>query len=88
MRIDETAKRAATRVLVYTGIIIASPVLLLAGAPIRTRYLQHIYREDAPPVVDKPNGEVSVHYYVVTNPLLYRLCRPSETVIYLARRIR
>ncbi|MEE1822429.1 hypothetical protein PUR61_09520 [Streptomyces sp. BE20] len=88
MRIDETAKRAATRLMVYAGIIIASPLLLVAGAPIRTRYLQYIYRDDAPPVVDKPNGVVSVHYYVVMNPLLYRLCWPTQTVIYLARRFR
>ena len=58
VRIDETAKLAATRVLIYAGIIIASPILLIAGDPIRIRYLHHIYREDAPPVVDTPNGIV------------------------------
>ncbi|MER7756692.1 hypothetical protein [Kitasatospora sp. NPDC097643] len=35
MRIDEPAGLIASRALIYVGILAASPVLLIAGAPIR-----------------------------------------------------
>ncbi|MFE2729304.1 hypothetical protein [Kitasatospora sp. NPDC059327] len=88
MRIDEPARLIASRALIYVGILAASPVLLIAGAPIRRRYLRYVYRDDAPLIVDKENGWVSFHYYVVLNRLLYWLCWPTESLIGLARRSR
>ncbi|MFE6868671.1 hypothetical protein ACFVFS_19185 [Kitasatospora sp. NPDC057692] len=86
MRYDETAKLITARLLVHAGLVIASPVLLIAGAPIRARYLRHVFRDDAPPIIDKPNRTVTVHHYLATNRLQYWLCRPSQSVVDLRHR--
>ncbi|MFC8759833.1 hypothetical protein ACFUAG_03745 [Streptomyces sp. NPDC057193] len=78
----ERARLRAVQALITLAALVASPVLLLAGAPIRRRYLRHISRDGAPLLVDKPRGWVSVHYFVVMHPLLDALCRPTE---WLAR---
>ncbi|MFJ7086379.1 hypothetical protein ACIQU8_24490 [Streptomyces griseus] len=57
------------RALLWPVLLVASPVLLIAGAPIRRRYLRHIYRDGAPPLLDKEHGHVSAHYFVATHPL-------------------
>ncbi|MDV5143470.1 hypothetical protein R1T08_03985 [Streptomyces sp. SBC-4] len=85
MRVDETFKLTLTRLFTPIVIIIASPVLLVAGAPIRRRYLQHVYREAAPDIVDKANGQVTIHYFVVNSQLLERLCAPTEALTRLTR---
>ncbi|MEI5035553.1 hypothetical protein RB201_31595 [Streptomyces sp. S1A(2023)] len=66
--------------LISLVILVASPVLLIAGAPIRRRYLRYIYRDGAPLILDKQRGHVSAHYFVVTHPLLEWLCRPTEAL--------
>ncbi|MGW8360047.1 hypothetical protein ACWGK1_05700 [Streptomyces wedmorensis] len=85
MRVDEPMKLSLTRALVPVAIIAAAPVLLVAGAPIRRRYLRHVYREDAPAVVDKAGGRVSVHYFVLSSRLLQWLCAPSEALTRAGR---
>ncbi|MFC9032346.1 hypothetical protein ACOZFM_01865 [Streptomyces arboris] len=80
MRYEEKAKLTAARVLVPVALLAASPLLLVAGAPIRRRYLRHIYRDEAPLIVEKEKGRVSVHWFVVTSPLLDGLCRPTESL--------
>ncbi|MET4924936.1 hypothetical protein P3L51_21705 [Streptomyces sp. PSRA5] len=85
MRIDETGKITLVRAMVPLVIAIASPLLLVAGAPIRRRYLRHIYREEAPVLVDKANGYVSIHYFVSSNQLGRWLCAPTEALIRTAR---
>ncbi|MGW6564992.1 hypothetical protein [Streptomyces sp. NPDC054975] len=85
MRVDETLKVTLARVFTLISIIIASPVLLVAGAPIRRRYLRHIYREEAPDILDKANGKVSIHYLTLNSQLLHWLCLPSEALARLTR---
>ncbi|MGW2281902.1 hypothetical protein [Streptomyces sp. NPDC001770] len=80
MRYEEKAKTAAARALAAVSIVICSPALLIAGAPIRRRYRRRILRDGAPPVLDKERGQASVHRFVVTGPLLDRLCRPTESL--------
>jgi hypothetical protein len=80
MRIDETAKVPAVRTGVASAAVIASPVLLVAGAPLRSRYLRWIYRDGAPPPVDKEHGHVSVHYIAVTSAVAQWLCAPSQAL--------
>lgn len=80
MRTHETAKITATRFGVAVAAVVASPVLLVAGAPLRSRYLRRIHREGAPALVDKEHGYVSVHYLVVTSAIVDRLCRPSQVL--------
>ncbi|MFF4010611.1 hypothetical protein [Streptomyces sp. NPDC001717] len=80
MRYEERAKLAGVRALVPLGILVASPVLLVAGAPIRRYYFRHVYRDGGPHILDKERGWVSAHYFVVTNPLLWWLCWPTETL--------
>ncbi|MET9362254.1 hypothetical protein ABZX93_15210 [Streptomyces sp. NPDC006632] len=67
-------------------VLVASPVLLLAGAPVRRLYLRSVYRDEAPPVLDKRQGRISVHRFVVTSPLLAWLCRPTESLARLISR--
>ncbi|MFC9397545.1 hypothetical protein ACFTWS_30930 [Streptomyces sp. NPDC057027] len=86
MRYEEKAKLAAVKVLVPVTLLVCSPVLLIAGAPIRRRYLRYVHRDGAPQILDKERGRVSVHYFVVTNPLLRWLCRPTETLTRLVSR--
>lgn len=82
MRYEEKAKLTTARALVPMVILVTSPVLLIAGAPVRRRYLRYVYRDEAP-LLDKKQGRISVHWFVVTSPLLEWLCRPTES---LARR--
>ncbi|MFF1675669.1 hypothetical protein [Streptomyces sp. NPDC058256] len=86
MQYEERAKLAVVKALVPVAILVFSPVLLIAGAPIRRRYLRHVYREEAPQILDKKRGGVSVHYFVVTSPLLKWLCWPTESLARLASR--
>ncbi|MGP4086086.1 hypothetical protein [Streptomyces sp. KR55] len=86
MRYEEKAKIAVVRALVPVAILISSPVLLIAGAPIRHRYLRYIYRDEAPLILEKERGRVSVHWFVVTSPLLEWLCWPTESLARLVSR--
>ncbi|MEU1471710.1 hypothetical protein ABZ434_26255 [Streptomyces sp. NPDC005761] len=89
MRYETRAERAKLRTvkaLISLTVLVASPVLLVAGAFIRRRYLRHIFRDEAPHVLDKQRGQVSAHYFVVTHPLLAWLCRPTETLARLIER--
>ncbi|MFD7072530.1 hypothetical protein ACFV97_35425 [Streptomyces sp. NPDC059913] len=86
MRYEEKAKIAVVRALVPAVVLISSPVLLLAGAPIRRRYLRYVYRDEAPRILEKEQGRVSIHWFVVTSPLLTWLCRPSESLACLVSR--
>ncbi|MFK0149133.1 hypothetical protein ACIQUZ_29050 [Streptomyces griseus] len=83
MRYEENAKLAAARALVPVALLVASPVLLIAGAPVRRRYLRHVYRDRAPPILDKQQGRLSVHWFVVTSPLLAWFCWPTESLARL-----
>ncbi|MFE5924095.1 hypothetical protein [Streptomyces sp. NPDC056468] len=85
MRVDETLKLTLARVFTPIAIVIASPVLLVAGAPIRRRYLRHVYREEAPAILDKANGQVSIHYFALNSLLLHWLCLPTEALARLTR---
>ncbi|MFI1188746.1 hypothetical protein [Streptomyces californicus] len=80
----ERVRIAGLRVLLWPAVLVASPVLLIAGGPIRRRYLRHLYRDGAPPLIDKRQGWVSAHWFVVAHPLPGLLCLPSEVV---ARRV-
>jgi hypothetical protein len=42
MRYEEKAKLVTARALVPVAILVTSPVLLIAGAPIRRRYLCYV----------------------------------------------
>ncbi|WP_030705266.1 MULTISPECIES: hypothetical protein [unclassified Streptomyces] len=80
----ERGRIAGLRVLLWAGALVASPVLLVVGRPIRRRYLRHLCRDGAPPLIDKRQGWVSAHWFVVTHPLLRLLCLPPDVV---ARRV-
>ncbi|WP_406335866.1 hypothetical protein [Streptomyces sp. NBC_00203] len=80
MRYEERTKLTVVRALVLVAILISSPALLLAGAPIRRRYLRYLYRDEAPQVLEKKQGWVSVHYFVITSRLLEWLCWPTESL--------
>ncbi|WP_030733453.1 hypothetical protein [Streptomyces sp. NRRL S-237] len=86
MRDEEKAKFAAAKVLVPLAILVASPVLLMAGAPVRRSYLRYVYRDEAPAILDKEQGRISVHWFVVMSPLLAWLCWPTETLARLISR--
>ncbi|MDO0917278.1 hypothetical protein QQM39_42690 [Streptomyces sp. DT2A-34] len=86
MRYEERAKLTVVKVLVPLAVLVASPVLLIAGAPIRRRYLRYVYRDEATQILDKERGRVSAHYAVVTNPLLQWLCWPTESLARLIER--
>ncbi|MFJ4767739.1 hypothetical protein ACIP88_01305 [Streptomyces uncialis] len=86
MRYEERAKLTAARALVPVAVLAASPVLLLAGAPIRRRYLRYVHRDGAPRILDKERGRISVHWFVVTSPLLRRLCLPTESLARVVSR--
>ncbi|THA77822.1 hypothetical protein E6U81_34210 [Streptomyces sp. A0592] len=86
MRYEEKAKLAVARALVPVAILVASPVLLIAGAPVRCRYLRYVYRDEAPPILDKQQGRISVHWFVVTSALLGCLCWPTESLARLISR--
>ncbi|WP_406245208.1 hypothetical protein [Streptomyces anulatus] len=86
MRYEEKAKIAIVRVLVPVAVFICSPVLLIAGAPIRRRYLRYIYRADAPLILEKERGRVSVHWFVVTSSLFALLCWPTESLVRVISR--
>lgn len=80
-------KLTVVRALVAAALLLSSPVLLLAGAPIRRRYLRHVHRDGAPQILDKERGLVGVHYFVITSRLLARCCRPTEAIeSFFARR--
>ncbi|MFJ7271351.1 hypothetical protein ACIQV3_32720 [Streptomyces sp. NPDC099050] len=86
MRYEEKAKLTAARVLIPAAILVASPMLLIVGAPVRRRYLRYVYRDESPAVLDKEQGRISVHWFVVTSPLLVWLCRPTEALARLISR--
>ncbi|MEU2557221.1 hypothetical protein ACF1GY_37665 [Streptomyces sp. NPDC014684] len=86
MRYEEKAKLTIARALVPVAILISSPVLLIAGAPIRHRYHRYGYRDEAPPILDKKQGRISIHWFVVTHPLLEWLCWPTESLARLVSR--
>lgn len=86
MRFEERAKLTVVRVLVPLAVLVASPVLLIAGAPIRHRYFRYVYRDEAKQILDKERGWVSAHYFVVTEPLLQWLCWPTESLARLVER--
>jgi hypothetical protein len=87
MRYEEKAKLTAARALVPVAVLVASPVLLITGAPIRRWYLRRVYRDEASPILEKEQGRLSVHWFVLTSPLLEWLCRPTEALgRLLARR--
>ncbi|MEU9703829.1 hypothetical protein [Streptomyces sp. NPDC047981] len=87
MRYEEKAKLTAARTLIPVAILAISPVLLIAGAPVRRRYLRYVYREEAPAILDKGQGRISVHWFVVMSPLLAWLCWPTETLArFISRR--
>ncbi|MGW4855727.1 hypothetical protein ACWEPZ_31355 [Streptomyces sp. NPDC004288] len=86
MRYEEKTKLTAARALVPVAIFVASPVLLVAGALLRRRYLRYVYRDEAPPVLDKRQGLISVHWFVVTSPLLAWFCWPTESLARLISR--
>nr|WP_168515105.1 hypothetical protein [Streptomyces sp. S1D4-11]QIZ00479.1 hypothetical protein HEP87_50135 [Streptomyces sp. S1D4-11] len=88
MRYEEKAKLATARALVPVAILATSPVLLVAGAPVRRRYLRYVYRNEAPLILDKKQGRISVHWFVVTSPLLEWLCWPTESLARLTSRRR
>ncbi|MGW4913761.1 hypothetical protein [Streptomyces sp. NPDC004270] len=52
MRYEETAKLTTARALVPVAIFVTSPVLLIAGAPVRRRYLRYVYRDEAPLILE------------------------------------
>ncbi|GAA1323616.1 hypothetical protein GCM10009647_058630 [Streptomyces sanglieri] len=86
MRCEEKAKLTAARALVPIAILVASPVLLIAGTPLRRRYLRYVYRDEAPLILEKEQGRISVHWFVVTSPLLDLLCWPTESLAQLISR--
>ncbi|WP_406494802.1 hypothetical protein OG936_13410 [Streptomyces sp. NBC_00846] len=86
MRYEERAKLTAVRALIPLVILVASPALLMAGAPIRRRCLRYVYRDEAPQIIDKQRGRVSAHYFVVNHPFLEWLCWPTETLTRLIER--
>ncbi|WP_329461170.1 hypothetical protein [Streptomyces sp. NBC_01431] len=83
MRYEEKAKLMAVKGLIPPAILVASPALLIAGAPIRRRYLRYVCRDEAPQILDKERGWVSAHYFVISHPLLEWLCWPTETLARL-----
>ncbi|MFF9428419.1 hypothetical protein [Streptomyces sp. NPDC014746] len=86
MRYEEKAKLTAAKALVPVTIFVASPVLLVAGAPLRRRYLRYFYGDEAAPILDKRQGRISVHWLVVTSPLLAWFCWPTESLARLISR--
>ncbi|MEW1685405.1 hypothetical protein [Streptomyces sp. NPDC093594] len=86
MRIDATAKVTAVRAGVALAALVTSPVLLLAGAQVRGHYVRWLYRDGAPPPVDKENGRVGVHYLVLTSTVVRWLCVPSQALAARFRR--
>ncbi|MFE4861541.1 hypothetical protein [Streptomyces sp. NPDC056670] len=83
MRYEEKAKLTAASALVPVAILALSPVLLIAGAPVRRRYLRYVNRDEAPAILDKERDRISVHWFVVTSPLLAWLCWPTEALARL-----
>ncbi|MGW1273901.1 hypothetical protein [Streptomyces sp. NPDC002491] len=80
MRYENRARLIAVRALVAAAVLVSSPVLLLAGAPIRRRYVRHVLRDAAPQILDKERGRVGVHYFVITSRLLAWCCLPTEAL--------
>ncbi|MFE5596020.1 hypothetical protein [Streptomyces sp. NPDC056549] len=80
MRYEEKAKIYAARALVPVVILAASPILLIAGVGVRRRYLRHVYRDGAPPILEKELGRISIHWFVVTSSVLAWLCWPTEAL--------
>lgn len=56
MRIDQTCRITLIRFAVPLAIVIASPLLPVAGAPIRRRRLRHVCREEAPALLRRFQG--------------------------------
>ncbi|MEV7114213.1 hypothetical protein [Streptomyces anulatus] len=83
MRYEEKAKLTAARALVPVAILVASPVLLIAGTPIRRRYLRYVYRDEGSLILEKEQRRISIHWFVVTSPLLDWLCWPTESLAQL-----
>ncbi|MFB8039535.1 hypothetical protein ACFC5Z_42965 [Streptomyces sp. NPDC056004] len=81
MRIESVVRIQAVRLAVSVGAVVAAPVLLMAGAPLRHRMLRGCYREDGPGLVSKEDSWVSPGYFVATNLVVRALCWPSEYVL-------
>ncbi|MEV1069610.1 hypothetical protein [Streptomyces sp. NPDC050263] len=81
MQVESFAGIQAVRLGATLGAVLAAPVLLVAGAPLRHRYLRHVYRDGGPGLLDKERGWVSVGYFVVNNAVVRALCRPSEQLL-------
>ncbi len=79
-------KLTVVRALVPVTMLIFSPMLLIAGTPIRRRYLRYVYRHGPRRILDKERGWVSVHYFVITSRLLEWFCQPTEMLARLASR--
>ncbi|MFD4856785.1 hypothetical protein [Streptomyces atratus] len=45
-------------------------MLLIAGAPVRGRYLRYVYRDEAPLILDKKQGRIRVRWFVVSPDVL------------------
>ncbi|WP_257895249.1 hypothetical protein [Streptomyces anulatus] len=74
------------KALIPLALLVAAPVLLIAGGPMRRRYFRYIHRDGAPLILDKQRGHVSAHYFVATHPFLDWLCRPTEALARLVGR--
>jgi hypothetical protein len=86
MRVDETAKLTAARAGVALAAVIASPVLIVAGAHLRSRCLGYTFREGAPAPVEKEHGWVNIQYIAVTSTIVDWLCTPSQALTSRLRR--
>lgn len=62
----------------WVGAVIFAPLLLIAGGPVYDRYVRHLYREGGPGLLDKSAGWSHPGYWVVMNPLVIRLTRPTR----------
>ncbi|ALC22196.1 hypothetical protein ACH46N_15995 [Streptomyces pristinaespiralis] len=81
MRVENTTRALALRLGVTALALAASPVLLLAGGPLRRQYLRHAYRSGTRGLVCKEEGWVRPAYFVATNSALRVLCLPSERLL-------
>lgn len=80
MSYEEKAKPTAARGLIPVGLLVAAPVALIAGAPVRRRSLRSVCRDQAPALLDAEHGRIGVHWFAVTNPVLAWPCWPTGTL--------
>ncbi|GHF97534.1 hypothetical protein ACFFSH_07610 [Streptomyces filamentosus] len=77
MRIDGPA-HLPLRCAVWAGAILTAPLLLLAGGPAYDRLFRHLHRDGAPGPLSKEDGRVHPAYWILTNPLILALTRPTR----------